>query len=88
MTKKKQYKVVATQHGKVVFSLHVEKFTTANVVVKNWCVKAMKENEDLMFSIYENGVEIANGDFWAGDNFYYYHDFRDNEPYTVKMLIA
>lgn len=86
MTKKEQYTVVAFQHGKEVFRWEVEKIATANAMVKNLCKVAMKEKKDLLFSIYDkNALEIANGDYWKGDNYYYYYEMRNDEFFRVKM---
>lgn len=87
MTKKKRYTVVAFQHGKEVFRCEVENITKANAMVKNLCKVAMKEKEDLMFSIYDkkNALEIANGDYWKGHNYYYYSDMRNDEFFKVNM---
>ena len=83
---KKQYTVVAFQHGKEVFRWEVEKIATANVMVKNLCKAAMKEKEDLMFSIYDkNALEIANGEYLKEDNYYYYYDKRNGEFFRVKI---
>ena len=88
MTKKEQYTVVVFQHGKEVFRWEVEKITTANAMVKNLCKEAMKEKENLMFSIYDkNALEIANGDYWKEDNYYYYSDMRNDEFFRVKMSL-
>lgn len=74
---KTMYTVVAFQHGKEVFRHDVEKITTANVMVKNLCICSMRENENLSFSIYDkNACEIANGNYWKGDNYYKYYDLR------------
>lgn len=89
MMKKEMYTVVAFQHGKEVFRWDVEKIVTANALVKNLCVSAMKEKENLMFSIYDkNALEIANGDYWKGDNYYYYSDMRNDTFTRVKMTLA
>ena len=74
---KTNYTVVAFQHGKETFRLDVLRMVTANSVVKSLCGFAMKENENLSFSIYDkNACEIVNGNYWKGDNYYRYYDLR------------
>lgn len=69
------YTVVAFQRGKEVFRWEVEKITAANAIVKNLCKAAMREKENLSFSIYDkNALEIVNGNYWKGDNYYKYYD--------------
>lgn len=75
---KTMYTVVAFQHGKEIFRLGVLRIATANLIVKSLCDFSMKENENLSFSIYDkNALEIVNGNYWKGDNYYKYYDLRD-----------
>lgn len=88
MTKKEQYIVVAFQHGKEVFRWEVNNITTANAMVTILCKVAMREKENLMFSIYDkNALEIANGDYWKEDDYYYYSDMRNDEFFRVNMSL-
>ena len=74
---KTNYTVVAFQHGKEILRLDVLRIETANSIVKILCDFSMKENENLSFSIYDkNAVEIANGNYWKGDNYYRYYYLR------------
>lgn len=86
MEEKEHYTVEAFHYGRLVFRCEVEKITTANAMVKNLCKAAMKKKENLMFSIYDkNALEIANGDYWKEDAYYYYSDMRNDEFFRVKM---
>ena len=73
---KTMYTVVALQHGES-FRWSVEDIVRANSIVKNLCIYSMREKENLSFSIYDkNACEIANGNYWKGDNYYKYYDLR------------
>ena len=86
MEEKEHYIVEAFQYGRLVFRCEVKKITTANAMVKNLCKAAMKEKEDLMFSIYDkNALEIANCDYLKEDNYYYYYDKRNDEFFRVEI---
>ena len=88
MTKKEQCTVVAFQYGKEVFRCEFEEIATAKVKVNYLCKAAMKEKKNLMFSIYDkNALEIANGDYWKGDNYYYYYDIRNDGFSREKIRI-
>jgi hypothetical protein len=47
----------------------------------------MKENSEIFFSIYENGIEIVNGEHFSEDAFYYYSDLRPEIFATYKITL-
>lgn len=79
------YEVVVTKYGKEIFRYNVDSLLTANGLVKNCCLQAMKEKSEIFFSIYEKGIEIVNGEHFSEDDFYYYSDFRPEISSTYKM---
>lgn len=79
------YEVVVTKYGKEIFRYKVALLSTANSLVKTLCSQAMKEKSDIFFSIYENGLEIVNGEHFSNDDVYYYSDFRPEIFATYKM---
>lgn len=79
------YEVVVTKYGKEIIRYKVESLLTANGLVKTFCSQAMKENSEIFFSIYENGIEIVNGEHFSEDAFYYYSDLRLEIFATYKM---
>lgn len=79
------YEVVVTKYGKVIFRYNVNSLLTANSLVKNICSQAMKEKSEIFFSIYENGIEIVNGEHFSEDSFYYCSVFRQEMTATYKM---
>lgn len=79
------YEVVVTKYGKEIFRYKVDSLLTANGLVKIFCSQAMKEKSEIFFSVYENGLEIVNGEYFSDDDFYYYTDFRPETSGTYKM---
>lgn len=79
------YEVVVTKYGKEIFRYKVKSLLTANGLVKTLCSQAMKENSEIFFSIYENGIEIVNGEHFSEDAFYYYADLRPEISATYKL---
>lgn len=79
------YEVVVTKYGKEIFRYKVASLLIANGLVKTFCSQAMKENSEIFFSIYENGIEIVNGEYFSEDAFYYYSDLRPETSATYKM---
>lgn len=79
------YEVVVSKYGKEIIRYKVQSLLTANRLVKNICSLAMEENSEIFFSIYENGIEIVNGEHFSEDAFYYYSDLRPEIYATYKM---
>jgi hypothetical protein len=79
------YEVVVTKYGKEIFRYKVDSLLTANGFVKTLCSQAMEKKSEIFFSIYENGIEIVNGEHFSEDSFYYYSDFRPEMVATYKM---
>lgn len=79
------YEVVVTKYGKEIVRYQVDSLLTANGFVKTFCSQAMKEHSEIFFSIYENGIEIVNGEHFSEDDFYYYADLRPEIFATYKM---